>query len=890
MEPIREARSGSSTPLRHTGLSSLSRNLSLPKAGSTAGSEDMRRNIEEKEQELQKLNAARVSVLEEQLHGLEEQVSERDTEIENLQEQLVQLTEDFRYNLKLLEERDAELERTEASLDGHKKGGQAREAELMETRHKLDEVQQQLQDRSSHASQQEQQHSQAVARLTQDLQQEQQARRGKIYLAREGQTAPRHVNSRAAESSSQQQGSSQAVRAYEAPTSTKSANAAMSSGTPAKGDPDTLFRQQCKASADISSAACGQQEGKASAGSIADLKASAARELAEMRKQAKEQLQQSGSEAQVKLAAVQTAREALQGQVEKLQDSNGALHQQLADSHGKIESQAVESARMLEQFEGSVAALREIERQYGSLQEQSQRGQQASAGRIADLEREAGDSRDIHLALAAQRETQIAELSRELSQTTQKLEAMQRLYEAESAVARQSAEHSRRDSEQMGRLEGRLAEALALTDAAEQAKDHMEQQLRAAQASEEGSTVALEREIELHTQTQAEKLEAQQQAEECRAHVTGIQAEMHSLRIQIGHAATRPAHSPAPLQPLHNPGVAACHPLQSVLGARSDAGSSSQQQQWFQEGSRWQMAGGTPNKGGSAAGPMSQGHAATDDTSELRKRVSDLADQLASLKREQALGSSPGTGLTKRQGPAASPLPMGRPMGAGVHQKEQSADSPRGSLQTRSSTWSSHWQHYQPRQAYASGRQTHYDSDNTRRHSADDVGGERHIDAHQKHKVDDDLMRQQQRMIDLLKLRSDQLSAENDKLQLRVDSESKQRQHPEQLPNDYISSHAAMSVQRLPQMQHPNLSQSVSQHETSRVRYTGYADRLAQAGGLSAFPKTSDLSRLREQVMTAKDQLLQLDMTPMLATGLAPPSTRPRNALLKRMQHMPPYA
>jgi len=76
---------------------------------------------------------------------------------------------------------------------------------------------------------------------------------------------------------------------------------------------------------------------------------------------------------------------------------------------------------------------------------------------------------------------QIAELSRELSQTTLKLEAMQRLYEAESAVARQSAEHNRRDNEQMSKLEGRLAEALALTDAAEQAKDHMEQQLHAAQ-------------------------------------------------------------------------------------------------------------------------------------------------------------------------------------------------------------------------------------------------------------------------------------------------------------------------------------------------------------------------------------------------------------------------
>jgi hypothetical protein len=48
----------------------------------------------------------------------------------------------------------------------------------METRHKLDEVQQQLQDSSSHAAQQGQQHSLAVARLTQDLQQEQQARSG----------------------------------------------------------------------------------------------------------------------------------------------------------------------------------------------------------------------------------------------------------------------------------------------------------------------------------------------------------------------------------------------------------------------------------------------------------------------------------------------------------------------------------------------------------------------------------------------------------------------------------------------------------------------------------------------------------------------------------------
>lgn len=62
-----------------------------------------------------------------------------------------------------------------------------------------------------------------------------------------------------------------------------------------------------------------------------------------------------------------------------------------------------------------------------------------------------------------------------------------------------------------------------------------------------------------------------------------------------------------------------------LAGARSDPGSSSQQQQWVQEGSRWHMAGGTLNRGASAAGPMSQGHAGTDEASELRRRVSDLA-------------------------------------------------------------------------------------------------------------------------------------------------------------------------------------------------------------------------------------------------------------------------
>lgn len=76
---------------------------------------------------------------------------------------------------------------------------------------------------------------------------------------------------------------------------------------------------------------------------------------------------------------------------------------------------------------------------------------------------------------------QISDLSNQLSEVSQKLEAMQRLYEAEAAVASQSAQHSKRDRDHIGRLEGRLAEALALADAAEQQKDLMEQQLHEAQ-------------------------------------------------------------------------------------------------------------------------------------------------------------------------------------------------------------------------------------------------------------------------------------------------------------------------------------------------------------------------------------------------------------------------
>lgn len=93
--------------------------------------------------------------------------------------------------------------------------------------------------------------------------------------------------------------------------------------------------------------------------------------------------------------------------------------------------------------------------------------------------------RNLHAyALAAQLKccsAQIAELANELADTRQKLESTLRLYEAEAAVAGQAAEHSQRDGERLVRLEGRLADAQALAEAAEQAKDVMQRQLHEAQ-------------------------------------------------------------------------------------------------------------------------------------------------------------------------------------------------------------------------------------------------------------------------------------------------------------------------------------------------------------------------------------------------------------------------
>ena len=80
-------------------------------------------------------------------------------------------------------------------------------------------------------------------------------------------------------------------------------------------------------------------------------------------------------------------------------------------------------------------------------------------------------------------------------------------------------------------------------------------------------------------------------------------------------------------------------------------------------------------------------------------------------------------------------------------------------------------------------------------------------------------------MIDLLQLRSDELSAENGKLRLQVATGTSSRQLPQQLPNDYIPSHAAVYRQSAAQNQSDSLIRPVSPCDFSRARYTGHPDR-----------------------------------------------------------------
>lgn len=77
------------------------------------------------------------TVLQQKEHELHKQLHAKDRENAQLREQLSQLADDFRYNLSLIEDRDAELERFEASTDSLR-------AQLHEKEQQIASLQQQL--------------------------------------------------------------------------------------------------------------------------------------------------------------------------------------------------------------------------------------------------------------------------------------------------------------------------------------------------------------------------------------------------------------------------------------------------------------------------------------------------------------------------------------------------------------------------------------------------------------------------------------------------------------------------------------------------------------------------------------------------------------------------
>ena len=76
--------------------------------------------LEQNTQELVALSEQRMSQINKRTQDVEQQLAVREQELAKTKQQFAQLTQDFRYNLKLLEDRDAELERLDAAIVTHR--------------------------------------------------------------------------------------------------------------------------------------------------------------------------------------------------------------------------------------------------------------------------------------------------------------------------------------------------------------------------------------------------------------------------------------------------------------------------------------------------------------------------------------------------------------------------------------------------------------------------------------------------------------------------------------------------------------------------------------------------------------------------------------------------
>jgi chromosome segregation ATPase len=115
--------------------------LTIPEASDT-----LRNLIGQKEKDLHELNEFRIQ-------ALEKAIADRDAEIRECKENLKKLKTDFHYNLKLIEDRDAELERYDSTFASMTDALRERDNEISELRIALDEAEGQIKAEKSKSEQ-----------------------------------------------------------------------------------------------------------------------------------------------------------------------------------------------------------------------------------------------------------------------------------------------------------------------------------------------------------------------------------------------------------------------------------------------------------------------------------------------------------------------------------------------------------------------------------------------------------------------------------------------------------------------------------------------------------------------------------------------------------------
>ena len=111
------------------------------------------------------LSEQRMNQINKRTHDVEERLSVREQELAKTKQQFAQLTQDFRYNLKLLEDRDAELERLDASIVTHRAAAEKADNALQQQKNLVTEREAEVRREKSRIAELEAYYKEKVERL-----------------------------------------------------------------------------------------------------------------------------------------------------------------------------------------------------------------------------------------------------------------------------------------------------------------------------------------------------------------------------------------------------------------------------------------------------------------------------------------------------------------------------------------------------------------------------------------------------------------------------------------------------------------------------------------------------------------------------------------------------